>query len=90
MERKKISVVFCLVLIFLPFGLSAQRGEAKVKAYDNAVEAVSLMDNGKVDESIALLEESCQLDPKNPDYPYELGYAYYLKEDYEKAVSIGA
>jgi tetratricopeptide (TPR) repeat protein len=43
------------------------------------------MDNGKVDESIKLLEEAQKLDPDNINYPYELGYAYYAKENYKKA-----
>ena len=51
-------------------------------------EAVRLMDNGKIDESIKLLEEAQKLDPNMFEYPYELAYAHYLKEDYKGTISI--
>lgn len=60
----------------------------KEKAFAKAQEAVQLMDKGKVDESITLLEEAQKLDPERYIYPYELAYAYYLKQDYKKAVKI--
>lgn len=57
----------------------------KEKALDKGKEAIKLMDNGKLDESIKLLEEAQKLDPDDINYPYELGYAYYVKKDYKKA-----
>jgi len=57
----------------------------KEKALEKGKEAVKLMDNGKLDESIKLLEEAQKLDPNDISYPYELGYAYYAKKDYKKA-----
>lgn len=57
----------------------------KEKALDKGKEAIKLMDNGKFDESIKLLEEAQKLDPNDINYPYELGYAYYAKKDYKKA-----
>lgn len=60
----------------------------KEKALEKGREAIQLMDNGKVDESIKLLEEAQKLDPERFDYPYELAYAHYLKEDYSGAIKI--
>jgi tetratricopeptide (TPR) repeat protein len=60
----------------------------KEKALAKGQEAIKLMDNGKLDESIKLLEEAQKLDPDRFDYPYELAYAYYSKEDYKGAVKI--
>lgn len=57
----------------------------KEKALDKGKEAIKLMDNGKFDESIKLLEEAQKYDPDDINYPYELGYAYYAKKDYKKA-----
>lgn len=58
------------------------------KAFAKAKEAISLMDNGKIDESIVLLREAQNLDPDRFTYPYELAYANYLKKDYKEAIKI--
>ena len=60
----------------------------KEKALDKGKEAIQLMDNGKIDESIKLLKEAQKLDPDNIIYPYELAYAHYLKEDYKEVIKI--
>jgi len=76
-----------LIGLFL-FFITAQITYAqtnKEKALTKAQEAVTLMDNGKVDESIKLLKEAITLDPDNYNYTYELAYAYYLKQDYKQA-----
>ena len=75
-----------LILLFLSTSVIGQ--SKKKLAYQKAVEAISLMDNGKVDESIVLLKEAKELDNKSYDYPYELAYAYYLKENYSQSVRI--
>ena len=50
-------------------------------ALTKAKEAIKLMDEGKIDKSIELLEESQKLDSKNYIYPYEIAYAYVLKKE---------
>ncbi|WP_108869397.1 tetratricopeptide repeat protein [Aquimarina aquimarini] len=57
-------------------------------ALTKAKEAIKLMDEGKIDKSIELLEESQKLDSKNYIYPYEIAYAYVLKKEYKKAIKI--
>ncbi len=78
-----------VVIIFtLFFSLESFGQDNKELALEKAREAIQLMDNGKIDESIKLLNESQKLDPDRFDYPYEIAYAYYLKEDYKKVIKI--
>ena len=51
-------------------------------------EAVGLMDNGEPDEAIRLLEDALELDPDNYACQYEMGYAYYVKQNYAKAIKL--
>lgn len=75
-----------LLLLFFSisvFSISAQPDNEK--AYNMMLEAIDLMDNGSYNESIKLLEECEKIDPKNYQYTYEIGFAYYLQEDYKTA-----
>lgn len=72
-----------LGLIFNSYGQTD-----KEKAYDIAMGAIKIMDEGKIDESIKMLKESQKLDPENFNYPYEIGYAYYIKKDYKNAIKV--
>lgn len=81
--RKFTAILFFTTLTILSF---AQSQKDKEKAYNKAIEAIKLMDNGEYDKSIKLLEQSCKLDPEDINYPYEIGYAYLLKEDYPKSI----
>ncbi len=76
-------IVLLFVLVPSAFGQSKQE-----LASTKCQEAIRLMDSGKVDESIVLLNEAIKLDPKETIYPYELAFAYCLKEDYKTAVKI--
>ncbi|GAA4356869.1 hypothetical protein GCM10023185_21060 [Hymenobacter saemangeumensis] len=60
----------------------------KEQALAKGLEAIKLMDNGKIPESIKLLEEARVLDPNRYDYPYELAYAHYSQEEYKVAISL--
>ena len=76
-------------LIYLVLFTQFSYGQTnKEIAFSKGVEAIKLMDNGKIDESIKLLEEAAQLDPDKIDFPYELAYAHYLKEDYKGTIII--
>lgn len=81
--RKFIAILFLTTLTILSF---AQSKKDKEKAYNKAIEAIKLMDSGEIDKSIKLLEESCKLDPQDINYPYEIGYAYILKENYPESI----
>lgn len=76
----------CALVFGVSFGAVAQTKSDKDLALEKGREAIRLMDNGEFDKSIKLLEEAQKLDPKDYNYPYELGYAYYAQEDYKKAL----
>lgn len=82
---KKILLLFC----FLLFGIQNSNSQTpKDFALTKAKEGIKLMDEGKFDESIQLLEEAERLDPEKFNYPYEKAYAYYLKKEYNKTIKI--
>jgi tetratricopeptide (TPR) repeat protein len=74
------------LLLFINVGQFAYGQGNKEKALEKGKDAIKLMDNGKFDESIKLLEEAQKLDPDDINYPYEIGYAYYAKQDFKKAI----
>ena len=59
------------LLLLFATGQIAYGQNNKEKALAKGQEAIKLMDNGKLDESIKLLEEAQKLDPDRFDYPYE-------------------
>jgi tetratricopeptide (TPR) repeat protein len=73
-------------MLMIATGSSAQSN--KDKAYDKGMEAIKIMDEGKIDESIVLLKEAEKLDPDRFDYPYEIAYAHYQKKDYKGAIKL--
>jgi tetratricopeptide (TPR) repeat protein len=77
---------FAITLLFIVGQLFGQTN--KELALSKGKEAIKLMDNGQIEESIKLLEESIKLDPDYIDYPYELGYAHYMAKDYQKTIDI--
>src|SRR6267143_5281644 len=77
------------LVIILSVAVGHAFGQAnKEKALAKGNEAIKLMDNGKIEESIKLLEESMKLDPDNIDYPYEIGYANYMAKNYQKTIDV--
>ncbi len=76
------------LLLTLPIGIHAQETSPQQRAQELLKSSIKLMDEGKFEESISQLEEAISLDPEPLDYTYELGFAYYLKKDYEKSISI--
>lgn len=84
--RNKIVLTASFSFLLLSCSQTSQLD--KDKAYKQAQYAVELMDKGKVDESINLLEESIKLDPDSFVYQYELAYAKYLKNDFKSSIEI--
>jgi tetratricopeptide (TPR) repeat protein len=83
--RVTLLLSILLVLSFAPKNNLAQNNKKEL-ALKKGKEAIMLMDNGKFDQSIDLLQEAQKLDPENINYPYEIGYAYYAKREYKKAI----
>lgn len=81
---KKVSAM--VLTLLLTSNIFGQTESDKERAYEIAKKAIKVMDEGKIDESIKMLEQSQSLDPKNYLYPYEIGYAYFLKENHKKAI----
>ena len=77
-----------LTILFLLIGNFAIGQNDKEKALELGRNAIRIMDEGKLDESIDLLQQAQKLDPERMDYPYELAYANYRKEDYQKVIEI--
>lgn len=82
---KKLQII---ILLLISFGATAQSQKDQDKALEMAKKALTLMDEGEIDESIKLLKKSEKLDPNRIDYPYETAYAHYLKKDYEEAINV--
>lgn len=78
----KVFGLFLLLSVFSPVVFSQTNKES---ALIKGRQAVKYIDEKKFEEAILLLEEAKRLDPDNYNYPYELGYIYYLKENYTKA-----
>lgn len=74
-----------IVLIFISASVIGQTQD-KEKAKELKQAAIQLMDDGNFDESIKLLKQAEKLDPNNYVYQYEIGYAFYVQEDYKNAV----
>lgn len=78
--------VLVLALLVISAGAFAQTN--KEIALEKGKEAIKLMDEGKIIESITLLEECIKLDPDRIDFPYEIGYAHYISKEYDKVIDI--
>lgn len=77
-----------LILLFLTINFYSFAQSNEKIALEKAREAIKLMDEGKLDESIKILEECQKLDNKNHIYPYETAYAYIQKKEYKTAIKI--
>lgn len=73
-------LTLCFILLW---NVTSHAQTNKELALQKGEEAVKLMDQGNIDESMKLLKEAEKLDPKNMSYPYEIGYAYYISNDYK-------
>ncbi|PSL33193.1 tetratricopeptide repeat protein [Chitinophaga ginsengisoli] len=60
----------------------------KEKALAKKNEAIELMDDGKLAESITILEEARKLDPAEPEIVYEMALAKYQQQHYEEAIKL--
>lgn len=83
----KLRIEIVVLVLFAVLGsMSAQTN--KELALTKAKEAIALMNDGKFDESIALLRESEALDTSNYVYPYEIALAFTYKKEHDSAIKI--
>lgn len=64
----------------------AQSESDKLQAEEYFVEAITIMDEGQYEESIALLRKAKKLNPDESDYTYEIAYAYCIQKKYKEAI----
>jgi hypothetical protein len=81
---KKLICLLLTGLLALP--VAAQTNQEL--ALEKKSQAVELMDSEQIDESILLLNEAKAMDPENFAYDYEIGYAYFLKNDYKSSLKV--
>ncbi|MFT5015500.1 MAG: tetratricopeptide (TPR) repeat protein [Neolewinella sp.] len=77
-----------LTLLFILFTASITLHAQPAEALEIAKAAITKMDEGKIEEAIAILEEAWKMDQSNQLYPYEIGYAHYLNKDYKAAAKV--
>lgn len=77
-----------LILILLGFLITSEAQTEREKAIELKNQAIELMDNGKIDESLKLLEQAQQIDPEYINIPYEIAFAYQLAKNYDKSIEI--
>ena len=75
-----------LLTIFLTFTIFVSAQVKDEKARDLLDQAIDLMDSGETLKSIVLLEKAKEIEPENYIFDYEIGFAYYLSEDYKSAL----
>lgn len=81
---KKLILIFIISgIIFQSFSQSNEEKAINIKK-----QAIELMDNGKIEESLKLLNQAQELDPENINIPYEIAFAYQLAKDYDKSIEI--
>jgi tetratricopeptide (TPR) repeat protein len=83
----RLFYIACSVVFTMIFGFTYAQTDQE-KAFQLGTEAIQLMDNGQINESIKLLEEAQKLDPESMLYPYEIAYAYYLQKDFQTVIQI--
>lgn len=77
-----------LILILLGFLITSEAQTEREKAIELKNQAIELMDNGKIDESLKLLEQAQQIAPEYINIPYEIAFAYQLAKNYDKSIEI--
>ncbi len=78
------------LLVISCFAVSVAQAQTtdKEKALAKKNEAIELMDNGKLAESITLLEEARKLDPAEPEIVYEMALAKYQQKNFDEAMKL--
>ncbi|SHM11124.1 lipopolysaccharide assembly protein LapB [Chitinophaga sp. CF418] len=78
------------LMVIICFSVSAANAQTtdKEKALAKKNEAIELMDDGKLAESITLLEEARKLDPAEPEIVYEMALARYQQKNFDEAMKL--
>jgi len=79
---------FILLILFLGILSQGFSQTNKEKAIELKNQAIELMDNGKINESLSLLDQARELDPENITIPYEIAFGYQLDKDFDKSIEV--
>lgn len=82
------TILILFLSIAINFNSYAVSKDDQEKARKIGNKAITIMDKGELDKSIEMLEEAKKIDPDHYIYPYEIGYAYFLKKDYPNAIKV--
>ena len=85
-QNKMKKHFFIITMLFLSQISFAQTNEEI--AIKKTKGAIRLMDEGKIEDALLLLEEAQKLDSKNIYIPYEMAVANYLNKDYVTSIRI--
>lgn len=77
---------FLTIAFAIFFATTSSAQNKKAMAAEISENAMKMLEEGKIDEAIVQLTKAAKLDPSDYHYPYEIGYAYQLKNDYPKAL----
>lgn len=85
MLMKQLIAILALLFLFTN-NLYAQADTAR--AMEIASQGVALVDEGKIDEGIAMYRKAMELLPNTFHFPYEIAYAEVMRKNYDKAIEI--
>jgi tetratricopeptide (TPR) repeat protein len=80
--------IIASIVILLAGTLAAQTDGERKHARELAMNAITIVDQGELDEGLKMLQEASKLDPTVSDYVYEQGYIYEIKGEYARAKEI--
>jgi outer membrane protein assembly factor BamD (BamD/ComL family) len=80
--RLILTVLLSIVLIAGSYSQSSGEADSYVR------EGMNLVDEGKIEEGIKKIEKALKLFPKNAVYNYELAFAYYRLQKFDKVIEI--
>ncbi len=72
--------IFTLIVLFNTIVFAGEK--EKAQAYDIGHEAILLIEKGKYEKAMTLLNSAMELDPEHWLYPYELSLCYYQLKDF--------
>lgn len=82
-------LLFSTLFVLLLVSASAQIGSGGPSKAERIVhQAIELVDQGKLDEGLKLLQEAKSLDPEDYNIDYEIAFVYSQQKKYKKAIAI--
>lgn len=85
---KKSIVITCFIMFWVALSARAEVDPLAESEMEALLSAIRSMDEGEHEVAITLLDGMLEKHPDNYMIAYELGYAYYLAEDYNKSIEI--